>query len=401
MSIPERGRGRVVGRAVVTTGFVALLLVAATMSALARDHTQASHFTHHYPSDPVPLERPRVAGPAPRAPRASTLEQPLWIRSLRQLAPLLPAGALRRVGARVWRLNEPVDLTRGATLTLDGVALELAPGAFLQARNGGSLLITRSTITAVDRHGAPAVASTPSRPFLAARDGGRLVLRNDTIADLGHLATVSYGVSFRAPAPGCAIVATTIRGNYIGVFLSHTRGIPIVGNRIVDSSIYGIDPYGGSSDLLIARNYVARSGLHGIVLANHVTRTRVLGNQVVDVRVHGIVLFDHATANLVSGNRIAGAFDGLVVNGSSHNTVAGNTVERVTRFGLRVSAGSSANAFERNRIADALVGAYFYGGANGNTLIDTTFATDRENVRIRADAPGNQVRPTPPLSELR
>jgi parallel beta-helix repeat protein len=394
-------RARRAARALATAGFATLLLSAAAIGAHGGTHGRGAGFPRHYPKDPLSFERPNVTGAAPRASRSTTVKGPIEIRSLAELAALLPAGTLREVGSRTWRLREPIDVTRGATLAIDRTSLEIGPGAFLQARAGGSILFTNSTIAAVGADGSAADQPTPGRGFLVARDGGRLDLRRDTVKNLGHLATVAYGISFRDPGAGSSIVDSTIEGNYFGVFLSGARGVAIVGNRVLDSYVYAIDPYGYSTDLLIARNYIARSGLHGIVLADHVSRTRVIDNQIVDVRAHGIVLFDHSTANLIRGNRVSRAFDGIVVTNASSNSLVGNIVDRVTRFGLRISNGSMSNRFSRNAVSHALLGAYLYGGATGNMLLETTFSNNRENVRVRFDAPLNEVRPKPALSELR
>ena len=62
------------------------------------------------------------------------------------------------------------------------------------------------------------------------------------------------------------VYESTIEGNFFGVFLSNASGVEIVGNRVVASHVYGIDPFGRSSGVLIERNTVVRSGRHGIVL---------------------------------------------------------------------------------------------------------------------------------------
>ena len=196
------------------------------------------------------------------------------------------------------------------------------------------------------------------------------------------------------------VVDCTIRGNYFGIFLSHAAGVTIEGNRILDSSVYGIDPYGYTHDVLIARNEVIGSGLHGIVLANHVTRIRVVANRIERARAHGIVLFAGSNANVVTGNDVRDVFDGVVITDSSRNSVTGNSIERVRRFALRISGRSDKNHIDANALTGALVGVYVYRGAAGNRLIGNSFAGNAENVRVRADATGNDVRPRPARSEL-
>ena len=387
-------------RAAATLAFAALLLGTAALGALGYGRDGGPHFSHQYPPNPVKLERPKARGPAPVAPQSNTLSGPQQIGSLAQLAALLPHGVLRPVADRTWLLTQPVALTRGATLAVAGASLEIGPNAFLEARTQGRIALTSSSVSGVDEQGQPLASPVPQRGFLAARDGGKLLLRDDRITDLGHLGVVSYGISFRRPGPGSAVADSTIRGNYFGIFLSHAAGVAITGNRVLDSHVYGIDPYGYSHDVLIARNLVLNSGLHGIILADHVSDTSVVGNVVDGAHAHGIVLFRYSSGNALTGNKIAHTFDGIVLTDSSSNRLSENAVEHVVRFGIRASGRSEHNHLERNSFSAALLGVYLYGGAAHNELIDSIFSKNRENVRVRSDAPHNIVSPVPPLSEL-
>lgn len=225
-------------------------------------------------------------------------------------------------------------------------------------------------------------------------------LEHDTIRDLGYLGVVAYGISFRRSGPESAVVASTIRGNYFGIFVSHADGVRIEGNRVVASHVYGIDPYGGSTRIEIVNNVVARSGLHGIVLANGVRFSRVERNLVDGARDHGVVLVNGCDGNTIQSNTIRGAFDGIVVTGSSANSVDANAVVGVTRFGLRVSHRAARNRFDDNRIGRALLGAYLYAGANDNVLRNNHFFGNYENVRMRNDARRNSITPRPARSEI-
>src|SRR5262249_3806837 len=233
-----------------------------------------------------------------------------------------------------------------------------------------------------------------------ARDGGALVLVDDQIRDLGHLGIVSYGISFRRPAPGSAVVNSRISGNYFGIFLSHAVGVRIVGNTIERSRIYGIDPYGESSNVVIEHNAVLNSGLHGIVLADRVHDIVVRDNVIRNPRVHGIVLFSHVSHSTVERNRVFGAFDGIVLTDSSGNLIARNAVVSPKRFGIRLNGPARRNEVTGNTIIGALLALYVYGGASGNSFLDNTFRADSENVRIRADTVKNAVSPHPSRSEL-
>lgn len=386
-------------RILVAIAFTGALVGAAVMTASGSRLVRPTSFSHHYPPDRATVERPKVHGKAPLATRADTLSHFVRVDSLAALARQLPHGVLVRTASGAWLLRRGVSVDRGAALTLRGGALELGPGVFLQARTGGTLSLSGMTITGVDAAGRPLTTPAPSRGFLVGRDGGRLVLAGDRISDLGHLGVVSYGISLRRPAAGSRVVDCTIDRNYFGVYMSHADNVVVARNRVVRSSVYGIDPYGHSRRISIVDNYVAASGLHGIVLADRVTHTRVAGNTIVDPRGHGIVVYRGSTHNVLTANTIRGAFDGIVLTDAPDNTITGNAVGPVVRFGLRISGASAGNVVTRNTFSGALLGAYLYGGATGNRLLDNTFSGNRENVRVRSDAPHNSVSPAPSLSE--
>lgn len=398
---PTRSRAvRPALRILVAFAFAAALVGAAVMSASGSNivaHHQS--FNHHYPPDRATFERPKVHGKAPLAPAADTLSHELHVDSFTALARYLPKGALRQLPGGVWLLSQPVSVNENARLVLTGGALELAPGTFVEARAGGTLELRGMSITGVDAHGLPLASAVPSRAFLTGRDGGVLILQNDRIRDLGHLGVVSYGIALRRSGPGSSVTDSTISGDYFGIYMSHVDGARIARNRISHSFVYGIDPYGYSHNISIDDNVVSGSGLHGIVLADHITGSHVIGNTVRDARGHGIVLYRGSSGNAVTGNTIRGSFDGIVLTDAPQNTIERNVVGPVVRFGIRLTGASAGNLVERNAFSHALLGAYLYGGASGNRLLDNVFSHNPENVRVRSDAPGNVVSPTPTLSE--
>jgi len=317
------------------------------------------------------------------------------------LAVLLPKGVLQLQTGQTWKLTRPVAISASATLRIDRPGeLVIGPGAYLEATAGGTIDLRNLTIEAVDPSGRPAAAPSPDRGFLLALRGGRLWLENDHVSNLGHLAVLSYGISFWSSSPGSGVVGCTIEGNFIGVYTSHASGVRITQNRISHSLVYGIDPHSRSSRILIQGNDVSSSGIHGIILADRVTDSRVVDNLVQGDRVHGIVIFAESDRNLVQGNRVADGFDGIVVTDSSFNLISGNTVQKARRFGLRISGTSQGNVAEGNTVSGSMVGAYIYGGASANFVLGNDFVADEENVRVRADAPRNVVSPIPPRSEV-
>ncbi len=261
------------------------------------------------------------------------------------------------------------------------------------------------TVIGVDAHGIPLATPTADRGFIAQDERGRMTLHDDTFLDLGHYGSLAYGVSLSNAGARSSVVGCTMRGNYIGIYLTRSKGVRIEHNTIQDSVLYGIDPHTHSVHLLIEGNQVLGSGLHGIILAEFVSDSTVSGNTITGAVEHGIVLYDHSDGNTVIGNVISGTFDGIVIQGSSGNTVTGNAVQGAKRFALRLGATSgglvaTGNRVQGNLLSGALIGIYAYQGSTQNSLLGNRFRGNLENVRIRADAPGNRVEPIPPASEL-
>jgi parallel beta-helix repeat protein len=358
-------------------------------------------FSHLYPPDPVPFERPPVGTVSPTVPAADRVTGPAVLGSLAALAARLPPGTLTAGPGGSWTLRQPVELKLGAVLDLTGPeSLELAPGAFLVAEGDASVQLSGMTVTAVGPDGRPASRPTPRRGFLLARSGARLVLRDDRILDLGHLADQAYGLTLDAAAADSQVAGCSIQGGYFGVYLARMHGGLVTRNTIVHSTVYGIDPHTWNSGLVITHNTVRHSGVHGIVLADHTARTTLADNLISGAGDHGIVVYAFSDHNRIIGNRVSETFDGIVVADSSHNLLRANLVDGVTRFGLRMEGLSYGNAVLANTFEHAIVGAYVYRGPAGNRLVGNRFRADYEYLRIRPDAPRNLVLPVPPRSEL-
>jgi poly(beta-D-mannuronate) C5 epimerase len=362
---------------------------------------RALTFSHVYPQDPVPFERPAVGTASPSVVSSQRVRQGARLTSLAQLAAATPRGTLARTGAGTWRLARPVELTARTSLVLRGpVRLELGPGAFLLAERRAVVRLTDLTVVGVDGAGRPATTPTVDRGFLAARSGAVLVLRNDTLVDLGHLGQQAYGVTADDASSAFSMTGCTVRNDYFGVYLARLTGGVVAHDRFVDPVIYGIDPHTSDSNLRIVDNVVAGAGVHGIVLADLVTHSLVARNVVAEARDHGIVVFQSSDDNVLRDNVVRDVFDGIVISSSSGNQVVGNRIGPVVRFGVRVSGASTGNVVLGNTVAHAQLGAYLYDGASHNQLVNNRFAHNYENVRVRRDAPSNTVVPDPGRSEL-
>jgi poly(beta-D-mannuronate) C5 epimerase len=296
---------------------------------------------------------------------------------------------------------KPLELGVGSTIDLTGpLRLELAPGSFILAQHASTLRLNDVTVVGVTSAGNPQSRPVVGRGFIDARSGALLQLEHDTFIDLGYLSDQSYGVTIDAGSGSSFMRHCTVVGDYFGVYLGRVKNVVVSDNRFEQSVVYGIDPHTWDSHLTITNNTVVGSGVHGIVVADHVTDSLVAGNHVTNSRDHGIVLFQFADHNVVRDNVVLGTFDALVVTDSSSNTFEHNTFGPATRFDIRLSGISSQNVFRQNVITRSLVGAYVYQGASANQFIDNSFSANYENIRIRSDAPGNSVTPDPGRSEL-
>ncbi|HEX9236071.1 MAG TPA: NosD domain-containing protein [Actinomycetota bacterium] len=398
---PAPAGWRLLARSVLPLAFCAALLTASFYAVFtpgsrsARARPSRAIVSNVYPHDPVDFNVPAVQGPLPVAATADTVAGKRVLTTLAQMARVLPRGALRRAG-RSWLLTRPAAVTGRAVLRINrGRSLEIAPGAFLVSASGGQIILRHVVVTGVGADSRPMLRSVSGRGFLDA-EGGRLWLDHVRLSHLGYLGTHAFGLSFSSPLPGSGVVHSTVEDLYRGVYTTKAVRVQIVDNLISDSVEYGIDPHTDSTDLAIEGNRVIRSGLHGIILAVAVQRSRVVGNVVDGAGDHGIVLFDTSNDNTVVGNIVVGTFDGIVVMSSSNNLISGNVVHSATRFGLRISGPSRANLILSNDVSSRILAAYLYGGAAGNLLQGNRFQGQRQDVRIRADAPGNRILPPSP-----
>lgn len=381
---------------------VYLLLNAHSHSTALRPGSPSAQvsFSHVYPPDPVGYERPAVGTASPIVTANDRVATGQSVTSVAQLASLLPSGALRQTSASSWLLRQPVELPAATSLVLQGpLVLDLAPGSFIIAEHGAHLGFANLTVAGVTSTGAPATQPLASRGFIDARDAASVTMRGVSLLDLGHLGDQSYGLTLNGIRPP-TISHCTFRHDYFGIYLARLSGGSIVGNNVVDSVIYGIDPHTNDTNLLISGNHVSGSGVHGIILADHASHNRVIGNTISTSRDHGLLVYQFSNDNVIENNTISSTFDGIVVQDSSGNHISGNTVSAVTRFGLRVSGLSSHNVFSHNVLSGAIVGVYVYQGPAHNSLIGTVFRHDYENVRIRSDATAITVTPRPTRSEL-
>ncbi len=384
---------------------LAALLVLVVTRGVAT-HTSAGgpgdhRFSHIYPPDPFAFERPPVGAASPFVPLLDRIHTGAEISNISALSAALPSHGLVQFGATVWRLTTPLEIGPRTTLALNGpLRLELAPGAYLLAQRGAHLRLHGITVVGVNRHGTEVTTPYRGRGFIDVRSGATAELTNDRFADLGYLGDQTYGVTFDGASNTSLMANCRIEHDYFGIYLGRLSGGSVTNSSFIDSVIYGIDPHTYDSHLKIINNYVRGSGVHGIIIADHVSQTTVSDNSVIGSRDHGIMVIESSDHNVITNNLVRGVFDGIVIANSSYNSVRHNDVASATRFGLRISGLATHNVISRNHFVGAIVGAFLYQGATANELTHNTFRDNYENIRVRNDAPSNIVRPVPPNSEL-
>ena len=358
-------------------------------------------FSHLYPADPFPFERPPVGTTSPTAASIYRLHTGASATSIGKLVALSTPGSWIEISPKKWRLVKPLELGVGSTISLRGpLQIQIANGAFILAQHNSILRLNDVQVSGVNSAGVSQLVPITGRGFIDARSGALLQLAHSSFSNLGYLGDQTYGITIDGGASMSYLRHCVVRGDVFGVYIGRAHNVTVANNQFINSVIYGIDPHTYDSHLLIVDNTVTGSGVHGIVIADHVTDSVISNNRVFGSRDHGIVLFQFADHNVISNNRISGVFDALVVTDSSNNMFELNVISSVARFGIRVSGSSSGNLMKSNSITGGLVGIYVYQGASGNQFISNDFRHIYENMRIRFDAPNNTVSPNPGRSEL-
>ena len=237
----------------------------------------------------------------------------------------------------VFVLATPLIFSPGAVISISRPAvrsIELDGSVFLA--------FDRDTVTlsGVSVSSRDATRSTPLaphfRPFVEFT-GSSVSISGARFSRLGWDWNASYGVSLMSHSTG-VVRNSTFDGNFIGVYVDHSQGISILGNRFLHNDLYGLDPHSFSSGLRIIGNTADFNAAHGIVFSNHVTASDVLDNVTAFNGENGIMMDELSNHNVISGNE------------SAHNLGDGI-----------VLSSSSGNEIEHNRVSDNRIGINLYG----------------------------------------
>lgn len=276
------------------------------------------------------------------------------VMDLRQVADQLRDPRVLGREGKDFTLRLPMLVGAGAALVVESsqtrsVRLSTDRGAFIA--NAGRLFLFDVEVTSWDESaGKPSVFQDKSRfrPFLSAYIRSETYAVGCTIQHLGFAAPTAYGFSLsshpereRGKAspdwPTGALVGNTFRGLYYGFYSYEARDVAIVGNRYVDSIVYGIDPHDRSTRLIIARNTCTGTvEKHGIIGSRGVSHSYIFDNDTFKNHGSGVMLDRQCSHNLVHGNRVHQNGQGIAVYESPSNIVLNNLVAFNEKSGVRV-----------------------------------------------------------------
>jgi mannuronan 5-epimerase len=334
----------------------------------------------------------------------------ITLSQIRSGTPNLPESALQRVdaAARIWLLAADIDiesadarlmLTSGDVRELrlksdplsvtepdfrDYVAITADPG---QIRIEGVKVISwDTTVGGVDTNIADGRAFVRARSSQDASGNprvSRMDVINSEVAYLGHNASESYGLSWKANGDLSVldvfgnVIGSTLHHNYFAVYTFGLQGDGTSsgvwrGNTVHDNIGYGFDAHDDSDQLVIEDNDVRDNGLHGIILSERCDGAQIRnnvtnGNGKDPVKKgNGIMLHDLSDHAVIEGNTASGNADaGIAIFCSADNVVRNNTVTGNLLSGVRLSVASARNTVENNTIQDnGEYGIYLFDGAD-------------------------------------
>lgn len=260
--------------------------------------------------------------------------------------------ASRRNGVVLIRL--PIVVGPGATLVIDGattpvVRLSTERGAFLA--NAGVLLCLNTVVTSWDEetsHATSFKGKSSFRPFVASYVRSRTYIAGCRFEHLGFSAPTAYGFSLTSHPererggpiddwPTGIIVDSEFRGLYYGFYSYEARDVAIVGNKYLESIVYGIDPHDRSTRLIIAGNTVSGTvEKHGIIGSRGVSQCIIMSNVSHHNTRSGFMLDRSCVDNLIFDNQAHSNGQGIAIYESSHNRLLSNLLANNGDSGIRI-----------------------------------------------------------------
>ena len=96
--------------------FFAIINHGSKKGVVTNGTTAPSSFSHVYPPDPIPFERPPVGTSSPYVPSAYRLHTNQSAFTITALAALSTNQSLHKISPGVWRLDKPMELGVGSTI---------------------------------------------------------------------------------------------------------------------------------------------------------------------------------------------------------------------------------------------------------------------------------------------
>ncbi len=260
------------------------------------------------------------------------------------------------------RLAAPLIVAADATLVVDGIELRLVQEAGAVLTAYGDLFVSDSTLLGWNEAaGMPAATGSRGaafRPWITGLEDNRTVVRRSRLAHLGYQGVSTFGLAFthggRDPGEGgprVSVVANTIEDLYFGFFSFGAVGVEVIGNEIIASHVYGVDPHDATNDMLIAGNTVTGTRRsHGIILSREIHDAMVVLNQSSDNAGAGLFIDKGSHDVTFARNRSFGnGKDGIVVYESRDIDITNNELFANGRAGVRMRASADIRVL-RNAI---------------------------------------------------
>ena len=331
------------------------------------------------------------------------------------LAAAVPPGWITLAGD-VLRLSAALQLTSGTRFDVDGVrTLQLAGGdapqsaAFL-ATGRGRLRLRGVAVTSIDPLSGRAVApAAAGRPYLRVSDGGSLVMTDSTVVDLGTPAKPNLpgqpAIMFGRGSTG-ELTRVAVDRASTGVVLAASQGVRLQQVTVSDATGDGIVLRGDRATALSGIR-AERNGHNGVVVSGAPTGRPITGIATVGNRFYGVAVtdqnqteighltlshdqaggleIDHVSDGNVHDVTVLDAPIGVYVHGNSTSPTLQGIAVSGARIGVLVEKTTAALHLSRSTIDRAHVAGIVYEGRDG-VLAAVTVKDSATAVRVEPDS---------------
>jgi nitrous oxidase accessory protein len=165
-----------------------------------------------------------------------------------------------------------------------------------------------------------------------------------TVIDGNEAGTVIYINSSHVSIRGFTIKNS---GPYnSGIYLDHSIGSNITGNKILDTND-GISLY-YSSSILISSNVISFNSYSGVVLRS--SSNNVIASNILSSNYYGIYLYSYDDDNMISNNIVSSNYYGIQLYSSGKNLISGNNVFANLNVGMYITFDSANNTVYHNNL---------------------------------------------------